>query len=172
MTTKKEAAAIADQFQNDLPELAGRSCRIRQHPASGFNAHTEWYLVPRGPKGGVGKGKYLTFATPGSAVFLAMQTGDILMELNVVNGWKDYNSLVVLPFMENHDFQRPCLGTEFTLDEQLQSAKWFTQFCDPDDWYWLGDLIAQIEEDIKYRDASRCALCGEGHHTDTGCPYY
>jgi len=162
--TKQEAREIANKFREDLPHLADRSCRVREHPTSGYNAHTEWYLIPIGPRGGIQKSHYLTFATPGSAVFLAMTTGDILMENNVVNGWKNYNSFVILPFMENHDYLRPERPFEFTLEEQLESAEWFGQFCEPEDLYWLNPLIGEMRDQIQYRDGLRCALCGEGGH--------
>ena len=148
---KKEAVAIADRFIEDLPHLANRPCRVREDPPSGYNAYGVWYRVSRGPQGGIGKSHLLTSATSGSAVFFSMDTGDVVMALSVVNGWKSYHSLVILPFMENHDYQRP-FYSGFTLEEKLESARWYRQFCDSEDLYWWDDLIVLIEEDIKFRD--------------------
>lgn len=168
--TRKEAVAIADKFVEDLPHLANRSCRVREDPPSGYNAYGVWYRVSRGPKGGIGKSRLLTSVTSGASVFFAMETGDVVMKLSVVNGWKSYHSFVVLPFMENHDYQRPFFSA-FSLEEKLESAKWYKQFCDPEDLYWLDDLICTLAEDIQCRDAPRRGFCGEGLHADTECPY-
>lgn len=149
--TKQEARQIADKFKKDLPHLADRGCRIRVSPAGGYNAHTEWYLIPRGPRGGLQPRQYITFATNG-AVFMRCDTGDIIMEVDVVNRWTSHGCFVVLPFHENHEYERPDTGMQFTPQEQLEAALWYKEHCEPEELHWLLDVIDILHEDVEWQE--------------------
>ncbi|MCP4629339.1 MAG: hypothetical protein GY850_38420, partial [bacterium] len=101
MATIKEAREVADQFMADHSELSGRPVRMAETPASGYDCYDNWYLVPRGPRGGLSKKRIsLNGGTPGATYLFIVDAGDIVLHERIVNGWKSYHSFVATPDMD------------------------------------------------------------------------
>lgn len=122
--TKHQARELADMFKEAFPELYGRPCRFCVYPAGDV---TFWYLIPRGPRGGLKRRERLAWATDGM-VFITCRTGDIVMEEVRLGGSPDYRTFVVLPHIEDLSGLRPPRKWEFTLEEKLASARLLRDF--------------------------------------------
>ena len=121
---KREARELSDAFRERLPHLFDRPCRVCVAP---WGDHTIWYLVPRGPRGGLRPKERLTWATDGF-VYLRLRTGDIVLEETSCNRWMTYNSFVALPQMEDLSDLALSMKPEFTLEEKLASTEFLYDF--------------------------------------------
>lgn len=145
MTTKTEARKVADQFIQDKPHLAGRSVRCVETTGSGFNHFDNWYLVPRGPRGGLKAPVRLGGGNACSVIF-TVDAGDIIMQESLDNGWSSYHSYVVYPSFDSSAYSQH-YEPEFTIDEQIESLDWQIKHDNTiDEDYHLAEEIAYLLE--------------------------
>lgn len=143
---KKEAFQLAKKFRSDHPELAGRSVRFTESPASGFNSYTVQKLVPVGPRGGMQPTRRLNSATNGTMI-TSVYAGAVIMSIDYINGWPNYNSRPILPHEEDGVYAGDQWKPEFTEQEKLTSIAWAREHLPLEPWE--DSNLDELEHNLK-----------------------
>lgn len=155
MATKEEARKVADNFLKEKPHLANRGVRVGQTPHTGYNVHTTWYRVPRGPRGGLRPPQKIISANHGYTWFSA-KTGDLIMRKVTGRGLPQYHTFVVLPHHEDLTYCNECRA-QFTLREKLEGLNWRIDqgYLSPEEQVEMERAVWYLQDQIERAGVSK-----------------